>query len=49
MEIKSVISSSQSVLVTRPTRSQFGAIMPRLGPVGGAWHKFDGFEATEAV
>ena len=44
--IKTAITSIQSVWVTRPTRSDLGAIRARLGPVYGAWHKFGGFEAT---
>ena len=44
--IKTIITSIQSVLVTRSPRNHLGAIRARLGPVGGAWHKFCGFEAT---
>ena len=44
--IKTVITSIESAWVTRPTRSHLGAIRARLGPVGGAWRKFCGFEAT---
>ena len=43
---KTVLTSIQSVWVTRPTRSHFGATWARLGPFGGAWRKFCGFEAT---
>ena len=46
IKIKTVISSIQSVWVTRPTRSHLKATGARLGPIGGAWRKFCGFEAT---
>ena len=42
---KAVITSIQSVWVTRPTRSCLKAIRARLWPIGGAWSKFCGFEA----
>ena len=41
-----VITSIQSVWVTRPSRSDLGAIRTRLGPVCRAWHKFCGFKAS---
>ena len=43
---KKVITSIQSVWVTRPTRNHLGAISACLGPVSSAWHKYGGFEAT---
>ena len=45
-KIKTVITYIPSVWVTRPTRSHLGATWAHLGPVGGAWHKFCGFEVT---
>ena len=36
----------QIVWVTRPSRSDFGAINAHLGHACEAWHKFCGFEAT---
>ncbi len=44
--IKTVITSIQSVWVTRPTRSHLGVLRVHLGLVGGAWCKFCGFKAT---
>ena len=41
-----VITSIQSVWVTRPSRSNLGAIRAHLGPVCGAWRKFCGFKAS---
>ena len=41
-----VITSIQSVWVTRPSRSDLGAIRARLGQVCGAWPKFCGFKAS---
>ena len=46
IEIKLVITSIQLVWVTRPTRSNLGAIRAHFGPVCRAWHKFCSFEAT---
>ena len=46
IKIKTVITSIQSNWVTRPTRSDLGAIRARFGPVFGAWRKFCSFEAT---
>ena len=46
IKIKTVITSIQSNWVTRPTRSNLGAIRARFGPVFGAWRKFCSFEAT---
>ena len=43
---KKVITSIQSVWVTRPTRKHSGAISACLGPISSVWHKFWGFEAT---
>ena len=45
-KIKTVLTSIQLVCVTRPTGPHFGAIRACLGPVGGALHKFLGFETT---
>ena len=41
-----VITSIQSVWVTRPSRSDLGAIRACLGPVCRAWHKFCSFKAS---
>ena len=43
---KTVITSIQSVWVTRPSRSDLGAISAHLGQACGSCHKFCGFEAT---
>ena len=45
-DFQTVLTSTQSVWVSRPTRSYLGAIRARLGPFGGAWQKLCGFEAT---
>ena len=45
-KIKTVLTSIQSVWVTRPSRSNLGAIRAHLGPVCGAWRKFCGFKAS---
>ena len=44
---KKVITSIQSVWVTRPTRNHLGAISACLGPASSAWHKFGGFDIVE--
>ena len=46
IKIKTVITSIQSVWVTRPTWSHLGAIRACLGPVGGFMRTFCGFEAS---
>ena len=43
INIKTVITSSQSVLITRPTRSQLGAFRACLRQVGRAWLRFSRF------
>ena len=44
--IKTDKISIQSVWVTWPAWSNLGAIRASLGPVGGFWRKFCGFEAS---
>ena len=46
IKIKTVITSIQSVRVTRPTRSHLEASRACLGVIGRAWRKFCVFEAT---
>ena len=43
---KTVITSIQSFWVTRPSRSDLGAISARFWQACGAWRKFWGLEAT---
>ena len=43
---KTVITSIQSFWVTRPSRSDLGAIRARFWQACGAWRKFWGLEAT---
>ena len=46
IKIKTVLTSMQSVCVTRPSRYHLRAYRAHLGPLGGALHTFWSFEAN---
>ena len=46
IKIKTVVTSIQSVWVTRPNRSHLKPTRACIWPIGGFWNKFCCFEAT---